>query len=290
MGRDGLGATAWAIALILVGGCIANQGDSAIDAGVSNSPAVGSMRETCPPSQACTPTSTARAGAAYTLHVSNCMEVGHTLHVPSPIFSPVYPPGTEAAIAGVTIVWIDAMICEHATDNVTSMSPFHVAVFGASIDPPGPSADDASQSFAGYDAISNFPSIVQAMVGAGWKATEGDVFRMDWTLPEAGQPAAPYFLSVPGNEPSFQFDGSRWAEPGSGASESIEHYYTSANDQPVVLKWDVTGTGGGSQPAVVRFSPTTYWAASGAPPTWEAANYFRTNANGTITLEHLSEL
>ncbi len=225
------------------------------------------------------------------LRVSNCTNVGHTLDIPNAAFDADYPPGTRAANSAAAVVLIETFICEQAISESSVVSPFYASFLGAGIDPPGPTAQDAGQTFVGFELVTNHPELAQAGRGAGWQVFEKGPFALDHPAPASQEEATPYELRVPETESLYTFRGSMWSKTSDASSVSAKlWYYSLAGDQRHLLKLDYVGSVAAvSQPASAQFADESYWTATAPSAVWEAFNSYRFDTSGTISLEAIPE-
>jgi hypothetical protein len=223
----------------------------------------------------------------YQIRVSGCTVFAHTVTIPASVFSPPYPAGTRPGVEGLTTYYVDTFMCEQATDSNSTVAPFHAALIGAGIDPPGPSAEDASQSLAGFDVVTNHPEFANAFAAAGWRALAGGYFALSVT--PADTASVPYELKVADESPAFAFTGV-YSPDGSGNTyNDVMHFYTQAPAGGAYVRAAIDSTQiGNSQPAKADFSGETSWAKQGAPASWESINFVRVQASGTISIRPLA--
>lgn len=258
-------------------------------------PTEGGSRECSdgsPGTEECVPEAAPRLPSVlYELAVSGCTEIGHTIRAPPAAFAPDYPKGTTPDSTTETIAYHQTVICEQATDENQTYSPFHVAWFGAAINPPGPTAAGADFRDAGFDLITNNPRLAEVARQAGWRTYESEAFELSFVAPAGETMATPYALRTPASEPIYEFSGTiNRASASSQTTHEATYYYTRTSESIFLLRWeDDKRTAGPSQPAAASFRAPSYWSVKSTIPTIVAVNSQDVEANGFIRVESLLE-
>lgn len=226
------------------------------------------------------------SGRTELLRMSNCFVMTHTIITSVLVFRPDYPAGTRAPEDGLTVASLRAFLCEQASTAEETVAPFHFAYFASAIDPPGPSADGASETLAAHQLLTNGAPVGSAAEELGLSL--GVVGNFSFEQDSApGLYVSPYRLMVPADRPMYAFEGTSNAGPGEVPDHaSLFLYLTAAHGRTILVKISFDSVlANPSQPAMSTFSPSSYWTQKSSLTLHPSVNYQRRGASGNMTIE-----